>query len=66
MPKTTADDARRQARFCMELMARLNTDIQEAEEIRGQLDRYTVMAQDTVRLRRELSRLKKLLDPWSE
>lgn len=57
---------RSQSQFCMELMSRLNNDIQNAGA--GQhtwgMDSYCRKQEDIRRIRRELMTLQKMLDPW--
>ena len=54
-----------QSAFCFSLMKRLDADIKREGFTYGYLDNYTQLQKDVARLRRELSFLSKLLNPWS-
>lgn len=53
-----------QSAFCLSLMARLDADIMREGITYGYLNNYTQLQKDIVRLRRELSFLSRLLNPW--
>ena len=55
---------RSQSQFCMELMSRLNQDIQVAGHDTWRMDSYCRKQEDIRRIRRELMTLQKMLDPW--
>ena len=56
-----------QSLFCNELMMRLDDSIQVIKsddwEFRG-VENYTQIQQDIIRLRRELNKLRTMLDPY--
>lgn len=56
-----------QSMFCAELMARLNADIQTGKKAdwNDGLEHHAQMEADIIRLRRELNKLRKMLDPWA-
>jgi len=59
-----------QAAFCTELMKRLNADILKDEcdkdiDYEGMVN-HTQKQADIIRLRRELNRLKQMLNPWGD
>lgn len=59
-----------QAAFCTELMKRLNADILKDEcdkdiNYQGMVN-HTQKQADIIRLRRELNRLKQMLNPWGD
>lgn len=59
-----------QAAFCTELMKRLNADILKDEcdkdiHYNGMVN-HTQKQADIIRLRRELNRLKQMLNPWGD
>ena len=57
----------KQADFCMELMRRLCADIKDAPDCTYYgLEKHTQKQNDVVRLRRELNKLYKLLNPYWE
>lgn len=55
-----------QAMFCKELTDRLKSDVERSEIRYGVVDKYTVMQNDIIRLRRELHKLSNMLDPWRQ
>ena len=58
-------EIRQQSKFCLELMTRLNRDIEKAGDgIWSGMDGYTQKQNDVVRMRRELRALFLMLDPW--
>lgn len=67
MPKSKEFlDIKNQSKFCVELMQRLNNDIQKAGESSwyGGMENHTRIQNDIKRIRRELHDLFDLLDPW--
>lgn len=59
---TTLKEIQKQSEFCLELMKRLNEDVKASSHpIYYCLDKYTQMMSDTIRLRRELNKLRLLL-----
>lgn len=57
-----------QARFCLQLMERLEKDIQcdSDKESWWGVANYTQKKADIIRLRRELNTLNKILYPWED
>ena len=60
------EKTREQCKFCAILMNRLAKDLLSADEsdYGGTLKGYTQLQEDIWRIRRELMRLQKQLDPW--
>ena len=59
--------AQKQADFCLELMRRLHAEIKDAPDcIYYGLEKHTQKQNDIIRLRRELTKLHKLLNPYGE
>lgn len=54
---------KQQSAFCLELMKRINKDIEKYENL-SLPDKHTVIQADIKRLRRELSELNKMYE-WS-
>ena len=64
---TDYDDIKSQAQFVTELMLRLNKNIKDDKSvIRGDawVDKYTQKQADIKRIRRELLKLSRMLNPW--
>ena len=64
---TDYDDIKSQAQFVTELMLRLNKNIKNDKSvIRGDawVDKYTQKQADIKRIRRELLKLSRMLNPW--
>ena len=62
---------KKQSEFCAELMRRLNDSIAKEKETDVQrwyngMNNHHQKRNDIIRLRRELSELYKMLDPWRE
>ena len=55
-----------QSDFCLELMKRLNAELKKDvdEDAWSGMLNHTQKQNDIIRLRRELNKLNKLLDPW--
>ena len=55
-----------QSDFCLELMKRLNAELKKDvdEHAWSGMNYHTQKQADIIRLRRELNKLTKLLDPW--
>lgn len=59
--------AQKQADFCMELMRRLHAEIKDAPDSTYYgMELHTQKQNDIIRLRRELNKLNKLLNPYGE
>lgn len=64
--KKDLDGIKSQSQFCVELMLRLNADIQDAKEMDYcGIDNHSRMENDVVRIRRELNELRKMLYPYN-
>ena len=62
--KYTIYEIQAQSMFCNELMIRVNNDVQKAKEEYGAVVGHTRMMIDIIRLRRELNKLRHMLNPW--
>ena len=62
--KNTIYEIQAQSMFCNELMIRLNNDVQKAKVEYGAVVGHTRMMIDIIRLRRELNKLRHMLNPW--
>jgi len=60
-------DIRSQSKFCTELMLRVNDEIQESGEgYWSGMEYHTRKQKDIARVRRELLKLSKMLNPYEE
>ena len=57
-----------QSDFCLELMKRLNAELKSDVDEHAWMGMYnhTQKQADIIRLRRELNKLQKMLNPWGE
>lgn len=63
--KCDFDDIKSQSKFCVELMLRLNKEIEISKDGSWSgMENHTRKQYDIKRIRRELMILSKMLDPW--
>lgn len=62
---TDIKNIKTQSKFCMDLMKRLDGEIEQAKMTNWNVvEKHDRMRDDIKRLRRELMALSKMLDPW--
>ena len=59
---------KKQSEFCLDLMQRLDSELKKDVDEHAWMGLYnhTQKQADIIRLRRELNKLQKLLNPWGE
>ena len=59
---------RKQSDFCLDLMQRLNEEVKKDVDEHAWMGvhNHTQKQADIIRLRRELNKLQKMLNPWGE
>lgn len=62
--KKSVEKVKVQSSFCLDLMERLDSQIQDAKVKYGSIEGHTRFEHDAIRLRRELNDLNNMLREW--